>query len=445
MAALVVAVNPRVKFSDEQISAILDEVFRTYAEFIRPDSGLSLDGLLRTYDDGAGDVDRDFDALSLRLDPEAAAPPSPRPPARSAPSARRAAPWAASPNHGVVFDSSWALLDDLEILVKRLRSKHLQKAATAAAATFDGGSNNNNNNNNNNNFDSFSEAGWSREMGPSDSTSSADRRFAWDETGRDYLTFLKELAVLRGRADGARSREEAFDNHMVIGRALYEHRLFRDALISFRRACELQPTDVRPHFRAGNSLYALGRHAEAKEEFLLALEAAEAGGSQSADILPQIHVNLGIAMEGEGMIGRLRALPRGGHPLLHSLPLPQAPGQCPLRVGEYRAAEKALEEAVFLRPDYADAHCDLGSTLHARDVHPGIRLPAKPLAAQLNKAVALLGQGESDEGKRALKEAFKMTQRVELYDAIVHLKTLQKKKKQKPSKESGTDGRGLFL
>ncbi|PWZ17613.1 putative TPR repeat-containing protein [Zea mays] len=29
MAALVVAVNPRVKFSEDQISAILDEVFRT--------------------------------------------------------------------------------------------------------------------------------------------------------------------------------------------------------------------------------------------------------------------------------------------------------------------------------------------------------------------------------------------------------------------------------
>jgi hypothetical protein len=37
MAALVVAVNPRVKFSEDQISAILDEVFRTYAEFILPD------------------------------------------------------------------------------------------------------------------------------------------------------------------------------------------------------------------------------------------------------------------------------------------------------------------------------------------------------------------------------------------------------------------------
>jgi hypothetical protein len=37
MAALVVAVNPRVKFSEDQISAILDELFRTYAEFILPD------------------------------------------------------------------------------------------------------------------------------------------------------------------------------------------------------------------------------------------------------------------------------------------------------------------------------------------------------------------------------------------------------------------------
>eukprot|EP00898_Chlorokybus_atmophyticus_P001263 jgi/Chlat1/2137/Chrsp17S02719 len=63
MAALVVAVNPTVVFSPEQIAAILDEVFRTYGEFIDPEKGLSLEGLQRTYDDGAGDVDRDFDAL----------------------------------------------------------------------------------------------------------------------------------------------------------------------------------------------------------------------------------------------------------------------------------------------------------------------------------------------------------------------------------------------
>lgn len=67
MAALMVAVNPRVKFSDEQINAILDEVFRTYGKFIDGEKGLTYDGLLRTYDDGAGDVDRDFDRLRLEL------------------------------------------------------------------------------------------------------------------------------------------------------------------------------------------------------------------------------------------------------------------------------------------------------------------------------------------------------------------------------------------
>ncbi|RLN30889.1 putative TPR repeat-containing protein [Panicum miliaceum] len=59
MAQLVITANPR-RGAGDQISAILDEVFRTYAEFILPDGkGLSLQGLLRTYDDGAGDIDRD--------------------------------------------------------------------------------------------------------------------------------------------------------------------------------------------------------------------------------------------------------------------------------------------------------------------------------------------------------------------------------------------------
>ncbi|WOL02798.1 hypothetical protein Cni_G11517 [Canna indica] len=511
MAALVVAVNPRVKFSEDQISAILDEVFRTYAEFIAaPDVGLTLPGLLRTYDDGAGDVDRDFDALGLSLAADAggeevdsaggasssdvgvvaassstapdagagilfddsllasASAPRPPPPRTAAP------PWAVSPNHGIVFDSSWSLLDDLEILVKRLRSKQLQRAATGGAGIAD---------NNNSHFDSFSEAGWSREItGPSDSS---ERRVSWDETSRDYLTFVKEVAVLRGRADGARTREEAFDNHMVLGRGLYEHQLFRESLLSFRRACELQPTDARSHFRTGNALYALGRHAEAKEEFLLALEAAEAGGTQSADILPQIHVNLGIAMEAEGMIlgacehYREAAILCPTH--FRALKLL---GSALFGVGEYRAAEKALEEAIFLRQDYADAHCDLGSALHAMgederaiqefqkaiDLKPGhvdalynlgglfmdagrfprasemftrvLSVRPNHWRAQLNKAVALLGAGESEDAKRALKEAFKMTQRVEVYDAIAHLKIVQKKKKPKGSR---AESEGAYL
>ncbi|MFS7934265.1 putative tetratricopeptide-like helical domain superfamily [Helianthus anomalus] len=88
---------------------------------------------------------------------------------------------------------------------------------------------------------------------------------------------------------------------MAIGRVLYDQQLFKEALVCFKRACELQPTDVRPHFGAGNCYYIVGRYNEGKDEFVLALDVAEAGGNQWAYLLPQIHVNLGISLEVEGM------------------------------------------------------------------------------------------------------------------------------------------------
>ena len=472
MADLVVAVNPRVKFSDAQISAILDEVFRTYGEFIDGEKGLTYDGLLRTYDDGAGDVDRDFDALGLELNSDDNK-------GKSAASSssiadervlephkkQRTAAWAASPNHGIVFDETWKVVDDLEILIKRLKAKQVKDGKMKG-----------------DNFDAYSDPGWSRELGPSAELS--EKRVVWEESGHDYALFVKELGVLRTKVDGARSREEAFDGHMAIGRVLYEHQLFKEALVSFKRACELQPVDVRPHFRAGNCLYVLGRHGEAKEEFTLALEAAENGGNQWAFLLPQIHVNLGIALEGEGMVlsacehYREAAILCPTH--FRALKLL---GSALFGVGEYRAAVKALEEAIFMKADYADAHCDLASALHAMgegekaipvfqkaiDLKPGhvdalynlgglymdmgrfqraSEMYTRVLAvcpnhwrAQLNKAVSLLGAGEAEEAKKALKEALKMTNRVELHDAISHLKQLQKKK----VKANGSaNGEGAF-
>ncbi|GMH23402.1 hypothetical protein Nepgr_025245 [Nepenthes gracilis] len=472
MAALVMAVNPRVKFSDEQINAILDEVFRTYGEFIDGDKGLTLEGLLRTYDDGAGDVDRDFEALGLDLAAddaeivlaEASASSSIADERALEPQKKqRTAAWAASPNHGIVFDDTWKLMDDMEILIKRLKAAKDGKLK-------------------NDNSDSYSDAGWSREFGPSSELSESGKKMIWAESGHDYAAFVKDLGALRSRADGARSREEAFDGHMAIGRVLSEHQLFKEALVSFKRACELQPIDVRPHFRAGNCLYALGRCEEAKEEFQSALEAAETGGNQWAYLLPQIHVNLGISLEGQGMIlsacehYREAAILYPTH--YRALKLL---GSALFGVGEHRAAVKALEEAIFLKPDYADAHCDLASALHAIDdderaiaefqkaidLMPGhvdalynlgglymdigryqraaemytrvLTLCPNHWRAQLNKAASLLGAGENDEAKKAMKEALKMTNRVEVHDAITHLKQLQKKG------NGGTNGATPFI
>ncbi|ERN10858.1 hypothetical protein AMTRI_Chr09g19730 [Amborella trichopoda] len=474
MASLVTAVNPRVKFSDEQINAILDEVFRTYGEFIEGDRGLTFEGLLRTYDDGAGDVDRDFDALGLGFDSEPSAVsvassssiadertnPNPNPNRQHA-----VAAWAASPSHGIMYDVTWKLVDDLGIIVKRLKVKQMKDGKIKGETFGDG----------------FSDPGWSRELG-SESESGASKRVFWEESGHDYGVFLKDLAGLRSRADGSKTREEAFDGHMAIGRVLYDHQLFKEALVSFKRAAELQPIDVRPHFRAGNCLYAIGKFSESKNEFVLALEAAEASGNQWAYLLPQIHVNLGVALEGEGMLlsacehYREAAILSPNH--YRALKLL---GSALFGVGEYRAAEKALEESVFLKPDYADAHCDLGSALHAmgederaiqefqkaidlkpdhidalynlaglfRDVgryQRASEMYSRVLSvwpshwrAQLNRAVSLLGAGEADEARKALKEAFKMTHRIELYDAIGHLKQLQREaaKKQSSNGEAG--------
>ncbi|CAI9284114.1 unnamed protein product [Lactuca saligna] len=473
MSALVVAVNPRVRFSDEQISAILDEVFRTYSDFIDTDKGLTYDGLLRTYDDGAGDVDRDFEALALELksdddndnsnnnnEPASSMAfeeastslvvdervKSPEPQKQ-----HRTATWAASPNHGIIFDDTWKLVDDLEILIKRLKAKQMKDLKTKGEHS-----------------DAFSDPGWSRELGPS---MEMNKHIIWDETRHDYTIFVKELGVLRSRADGSRSREEAFDGHMAIGRLLYDQHLFKEALVCFKRACELQPTDVRPHFRAGNCYYVLDQHTESKEEFILALDAAEAGGNQWSYLLPQIHVNLGIALEGEGMVisacehYREAAILCPTH--FRALKLL---GSALFGAGEYKAAVKALEEAIYLKNDYPDAHCDLASALHAMgnddnavkefqkaiDLKPGhvdalynlgglymdmgryqrasevytrvLGLWPNHWRAQVNKAVSLLGAGETEEAKKSLKEALKMTSRVELHDALSHLKQLQKKK-----------------
>ncbi|KAJ9536463.1 hypothetical protein OSB04_un000371 [Centaurea solstitialis] len=480
MAALVVAVNPRVKFSNEQISAILDEVFRTYADFIHSAAkGLTYDGLLRTYDDGAGDVDRDFEALGLDLikpyddddnnnngikmgindneaesalafeEASASSAVDERAKSPEPQKQHRTATWAAaSPSHGIVFDDTWKLVDDLEILIKRLKSKQTKTKLE--------------------NSDAFSDPGWSRELGPS---MEMNKQIVWDENRHDYAVFVKELGVLRSRADGSRSREEAFDGHMALGRILYDQRLFKESLTSFKRACELQPTDVRPHFRSGNCYHVLGRHNEAKDEFILALDAAESGGHQWSYLLPQIHVNLGISLEGEGLVMRACEHYREAAILCptHFRAL-KLLGSALFGVGEYKAAVKALEEAIFLKNDYADAHCDLASALHAMgndenavkefqkaiDLKPGhvdalynlggvymdmgryqrasevyvrvLGLWPNHWRAQLNKAVSLLGAGETEEAKKSLKEALKMTSRVELHDALSHLKQLQKKK-----------------
>ncbi|CAI9782627.1 unnamed protein product [Fraxinus pennsylvanica] len=112
-----------------------------------------------------------------------------------------------------------------------------------------------------------------------------EKNVVWEELRHDYAVFMKELGVLRSIAHGT-SQGTYF--------------LLKEALVSFKRACELQSLDVSPHFSTGKCL-------------VLKL--------------------LGSAL---------------------------------FDVGEYEAAIKALDEAIFyMKNGYADEQCDLASALQA--------------------------------------------------------------------------------
>lgn len=68
MAALVIAINPHVKFSEDSKCDISMKISDYFGQFIQPAKGLSFEGLLSSYDvGGIGDVDKDFDVLGLHL------------------------------------------------------------------------------------------------------------------------------------------------------------------------------------------------------------------------------------------------------------------------------------------------------------------------------------------------------------------------------------------
>lgn len=437
MAAMVVSLNPRVKFSDDQLNAISNEVFLTYAQFIHSEKGLTLEGLLLTYDDGAGDVDRDFDALGLDLNTPIPAAAMTYEPVTDPRSKHRGVLL----NHTVMFDDTYKFLDDLDVLIEKLIKSKQSK---------DG------------------------KVGKNDRISqpqTSDKVVIWDESSRNYAILVKDLVVLRSRADTNCSRQEACDRHMAIGRVLYDYRLYNEALISFRRALELQKTNVVARFRAGNCLYELGRQGEAKEEFLLALEASNADFRDWEYLLPQIHLNLGLVLENEGMV--LNACDHYREAVIlcpTHFRARKRLGSALIAVGEYRAGIMALEEAVFLKEDYVDAYYDMALALLAvgdeqraiiefykvLELEPGrvnalynlgelymdtgrylraIEMYTQVLAespnhwkAQLSKAVLLFGRDEIEEAKNALKEGLKMVNGIELHDRLAYLRRLQKRR-----------------
>ena len=216
-----VAVNPRVQFSNIQISAILDEVLRTYGDYIDSENGLSFDGLLQTYDDGAGDVDRDFDALNLEPIKETSEEedddvaslegtsrtsslPSKRSGVISTPGDDRnhtsvskrkksVGSWAGLPRNGIAYDDTWCLVEDFEIIIRRIEAKmdaKNRKSKGDDPSTI------------------TTTIGLSRDVGAESNAAIVEvllSRRPWEELGLEYVNFQRSLGKIQDRANASGS------------------------------------------------------------------------------------------------------------------------------------------------------------------------------------------------------------------------------------------------
>jgi hypothetical protein len=51
---------------------------------------------------------------------------------------QRTAAWVVSPNHGIVFDNKWEIVNDLEILIKRLKAKQAKVSMVVPSSEMEG-------------------------------------------------------------------------------------------------------------------------------------------------------------------------------------------------------------------------------------------------------------------------------------------------------------------
>ncbi|KAK9164382.1 hypothetical protein Syun_005284 [Stephania yunnanensis] len=458
IAALFVSVNQReLEFNnDYQITDINNEINLNYGSFFNGEKGLSLEGLRRSYEDRVEDLDRDFEALGLSLSNTPTANTGPLAFEASASSSisiveikYRIASRPAFLKEGIAFDGTWDIVIALENRVDEFLGKMKMGEAVHAHNDY----------------------GCLIELEPF----FPGRPIVLNESDCDHALFAKYLGFLRYAVDGRqkkRSKEEALDAHMGMGRLLYFHKLFEEALVSFRRSSDLEKTDAPSRLWVGNCLCFLGRYKEAKDEYLWALEIAEVDHEKWDYLLPQIHLNLGIVSEKRGEASEA------------SKHYGKAVALCPqnvkklwllasalIQAEDYIAAEKALEEASSLEANNAEAHYNLGRVFHAtgrneraiQEYRRAVKLKpghvnamyhlgmlfmemeryrmasamfdqvidANPnnWRAKLNRNVALSRIAGEDEDTKALNEAFEMWDKSgESREMMVaHINQLQKK------------------
>ena len=183
-----------------------------------------------------------------------------------------------------------------------------------------------------------------------------------------------------------------------------------DAAISIlREAIERDPGRPDAHINLGVALDHRGKRDEAIAEFREAL--------RLKPDLAMAHYSLGIALLRSGEAGRGdRRVPRGDPAQARLRRGPQQPRQRPARPGEADEAIAEYREAMRLKPDFAEAHINLGVALRDQgkldeaiaEYREALRLKPDHAEAHSNLGLALSDQGKLDEAIAEYREAIRL-------------------------------------
>ncbi len=210
-------------------------------------------------------------------------------------------------------------------------------------------------------------------------------RGRWDEAVAEYRT------AIRLQPDDAGA-------HNNLGNALADQGKLDEAVAAYRTAIRLQPDDAGAHHNLGTALEGQGKVDEAVAEFRTAIrlqpDLAEAHSNLGTALMAQgkvdeavaefrtairlqpdnaeAHNSLGNALLDQGKVDEAVADIPHRHPAPARLRRgPLQPRQRPERPGEVPEAIDAYREAIRLKPDYAEAHCNLGLILRGQGDYAG--------------------------------------------------------------------------
>ena len=364
-----VGVNPTVQFEETQITAILDEVFEAYASFIEAPGGLSMEGLTQTYDDGAGDVDHDYDALGFNQ-PDGA---------RVSPREALVGQALAMVKGGIAEDAWHQTLREVGGLGKADAFEAYMAIGTALQGAGQSGK---------------ALQMWNKALSLQPRAARAHFRL-----GNTHFTLSNLEEARRGyeqalecMAEG--DRDLVAKTHVNMGVTFeYQGYLFA-ACDCYRSAIAEDPRNFRAHKLLGSAYVGLG-------EF----EAAEASLAVALDISPEFvdaHCDLGVTQKALGKRGAAR------ESFARAVELDEAHIEA-----LYNLANLEREEGAFAA----------GSGLYRRV----IRKRPKHWRAHLNLALCLMGEGDGASAQEALEAALETSgKRVECYDVLQELKLINK-------------------